>query len=108
MLDIIEENVLPEYQSALCLQNFRNIEELEVILHCLEKGRLRAQRYDARPHRSLLEPDLAYKPRIRRGNVKVSLVESSNLSEKNNQRSEKLRSSATCWNCRKPGYIYIS
>lgn len=105
MLDIIEENVLPEYQSALCLQNFRNVDELEVILRSLEKGRLRAQRYDTKPQRSLLEPDLAYKPRIKKDNIKVSFVESSNpsLNRSNHQRS---KNSFTCWNCHKPGHVF--
>lgn len=107
MLDIIEENILPDYQSALALQTYSNVDQLEKILLRLEKGRLRALRFDTKPSRNLLEPDLAYKPKTRRDNVRVSAFESRSVNLERNQSKPKRSSSAvTCWNCKLQGHVF--
>lgn len=105
MLEIIEENILPEYQSVLSLQTYRNVDELENILLRLEKGRLRALRFDTKPSRNLLEPDLAYKPKTRRDNVKVSALESRPDEFKRNN-PKRSSSSVICWNCKIKGHVF--
>lgn len=102
MLEIIEENVLPEYQSALSLQNYHTLEDLENILRCLEKGRLRAQRYDAKPTKTLLEPDLAYKPRLKKEGIKISTMKPSTFVE--DKRKFLPKHSTKCWNCKELGH----
>lgn len=106
MLEIIEENVLPNYQSSLNLQSYDTIDALENILQRLERGHLRAQRFESRPARTLLEPDLAYKPKIRRENIKISVMETSNGSSNNKMSSRHKQNLNTCWNCRMQGHHY--
>lgn len=106
MLEIIEENVLPDYQSALSLQSYNTIEELEKILQCLEKGRLRAQRYDSKPMRTVLEPDLAYKPRTKKDGVKISAMKPASTFMEN--KSFQPKQATKCWNCKELGHRHAN
>jgi hypothetical protein len=107
MLEIIEENVLPGYQASLSLQNYDTLDKLENILQRLERGHLRAQRFESRPTRTVLEPDLAYKPKIRREqNIKISTTETSRGSFNNGKTTAHRPNSYVCWNCRMRGHHY--
>ncbi|KAI5717555.1 hypothetical protein M8J77_007841 [Diaphorina citri] len=103
-LEIVEHNILPNYQRSLAFSNHRNLEELLQFLLRLEVGEARASRMQGPPSRpSTLEPHMQHRNRVNFPSpappVRESFPRHARLSEISQNPSP---AAGQCWNCGGP------
>ncbi|KAF6205638.1 hypothetical protein GE061_019811 [Apolygus lucorum] len=113
-LEIIEENILPEYQMALSLHSYRNLQQLENLLVKLEKSRAKAKSSLSQFTKSV-EPSLQHqsrnsqKPRMDKGvttraDGRVSTLKCDEKPVSSQDSTDKQdKKSVYCYSCKKPG-----
>lgn len=98
------DNMNPHLQDRLALEEIRTIEELRSKGRRAESGRLRAA-FVREPvvHRQVLEPDLAYHEKKRRGNPPVGNLASISTSSLG---KSPVKGDRRCWNCGDEGHVF--
>lgn len=98
------DNMNPHLQDRLAMEEIRTIEELRSRGRRAESGRLRAA-FVKEPtvNRQVLEPDLAYHERKKRGSPPVG-----NVASLETPRTERLttKGGRKCWNCGEEGHVF--
>ncbi|XP_048489491.1 uncharacterized protein LOC125491467 [Plutella xylostella] len=109
-LAILQKNVQPYFQQAICREHFKSVSDLVQVLRVLENTKLNCDRFKEPilSHGSL-EPDLAFKGQV--GNVEHSGHNSHDINVMGHntiQQSSILAKANTmkCWNCRSSGHIF--
>lgn len=108
-LEIIEDNILPEYQMALSLATYRNLKDLEKLLIKLEASRARASLSKTSVGKGSVEPSLQHVSQGSKGKSRtenqVCTVEATppSKSPETPAPTRALKKKVYCYGCKKPG-----